>query len=157
MTPTLNNAPARPVSAGGGGRSGRGGHALYSAHGKRRISFVPQPSGYRFYHTHNRQAPTFPPASTVAKSDMSISSPARAGNYDREIFLVLKIRRVSAVAETWPGCSGPATKVRALEETEVDDESIVGERYAARYEVGYASSRSMAACSVMRTITREAR
>jgi FtsP/CotA-like multicopper oxidase with cupredoxin domain len=30
------------------------GTPFIPAHGKRRISFVPRPAGYRFYHTHNR-------------------------------------------------------------------------------------------------------
>ena len=30
------------------------GTPFIPAHGKRRISFVPKPAGYRFYHTHNR-------------------------------------------------------------------------------------------------------
>ncbi len=37
------------------------------AHGTRRISFVPRPSGYRFYHTHNRAGADLPPASTAAR------------------------------------------------------------------------------------------
>ncbi len=30
------------------------GTPFIPAHGKRRIEFVPQPAGFRFYHTHNR-------------------------------------------------------------------------------------------------------
>ena len=30
------------------------GTPFIPAHGKRRISFMPQPAGFRFYHTHNR-------------------------------------------------------------------------------------------------------
>ncbi len=61
------------------------------AHGMRRISFEPKPSGFRFYHSH-----------VVPKNDLSLGTytgqagpvyiePAsNPGAYDREIFLVLK-------------------------------------------------------------------
>ncbi|MGB6731771.1 MAG: multicopper oxidase domain-containing protein [Xanthobacteraceae bacterium] len=60
-------------------------------HGMRRISFVPKPSGFRFYHTH-----------VVAGGDLNrgtytgqagpvyIEPVSNPGAYDREIFLVLK-------------------------------------------------------------------
>lgn len=61
------------------------------AHGMRRLSFVPGPSGFRFYHTH-----------VVAGSDLTrgqysgqvgpvyIEPRREPGHYDREVFLVLK-------------------------------------------------------------------
>src|SRR5581483_7606317 len=61
------------------------------AHGMRRISFVPGPSGFRFYHTH-----------VVAGADLGrgtysgqagpvyIEPRSNPGAYDREIFLTLK-------------------------------------------------------------------
>ncbi|HUP02992.1 MAG TPA: multicopper oxidase domain-containing protein [Bryobacteraceae bacterium] len=61
------------------------------AHGMRRVSFVPRPSGFRFYHTH-----------VVAGGDLNrgtytgqagpvyIEPKNNAGAYDQEIFLVLK-------------------------------------------------------------------
>lgn len=60
-------------------------------HGMRRLSFVPGPAGFRFYHTH-----------TVAGSDLTrgqysaqagplyIEPRHEPGRYDREVFLVLK-------------------------------------------------------------------
>jgi FtsP/CotA-like multicopper oxidase with cupredoxin domain len=60
-------------------------------HGTRRISFVPKPSGFRFYHTH-----------VVAGGDLNrgtytgqagpvyIEAASNPGAYDREVFLVLK-------------------------------------------------------------------
>jgi FtsP/CotA-like multicopper oxidase with cupredoxin domain len=60
-------------------------------HGMRRLSFVPGPSGFRFYHTH-----------TVAGSDLTmgqygglvgpvyIEPRHEPGLYDREVFLTLK-------------------------------------------------------------------
>ena len=61
------------------------------AHGMRRISFVPKPAGFRFYHTH-----------VVAGGDLNrgtytgqvgplyIEPKNELGAYDREVFLVLK-------------------------------------------------------------------
>jgi hypothetical protein len=67
------------------------GTPFVPAHGMRRISFVPKPSGFRFYHTH-----------VVAGGDLNrgtytgqagpvyIEPKTNPGAYDREIFLVLK-------------------------------------------------------------------
>jgi FtsP/CotA-like multicopper oxidase with cupredoxin domain len=60
-------------------------------HSSKRISFVPQPSGFRFYHTHVRAG------SNLAKGQYSglvgpvlIEPKQHAGAYDREVFLTLK-------------------------------------------------------------------
>jgi FtsP/CotA-like multicopper oxidase with cupredoxin domain len=67
------------------------GSPFVPAHGMRRISFVPRPAGFRFYHTH-----------VVARGDLNrgtysgqagpvyIEPKDNAGAYDREIFLVMK-------------------------------------------------------------------
>jgi FtsP/CotA-like multicopper oxidase with cupredoxin domain len=67
------------------------GTPFIPAHGSRRISFVPRPSGYRFYHTHVR-----------AKADLGagqysglvapvyIEPKSHPGAFDREVFLTLK-------------------------------------------------------------------
>jgi FtsP/CotA-like multicopper oxidase with cupredoxin domain len=67
------------------------GTPYIAPHGSRRISFVPKPSGLRFYHTHVR-----------AKADLSagqysglvgpvyIEPKNNPGDYDREVFLTLK-------------------------------------------------------------------
>jgi FtsP/CotA-like multicopper oxidase with cupredoxin domain len=67
------------------------GTPFIAPHGSRRISFSPQPSGYRFYHTHVR-----------AKADLAagqynglvgpvyIEPKNNPGRYDREVFLTLK-------------------------------------------------------------------
>ena len=67
------------------------GTPFVPAHGMRRISFVPTPSGFRFYHTH-----------VVAGADLNrgtytgqvgpvyIEQRNNPGAYDREIFLVMK-------------------------------------------------------------------
>lgn len=67
------------------------GTPFIPAHGMRRLSFVPGPAGFRFYHTH-----------VVAGDDLTrgqyngqmgpvyIEPHHEPGNYDREVFLVLK-------------------------------------------------------------------
>jgi FtsP/CotA-like multicopper oxidase with cupredoxin domain len=67
------------------------GSPFVPAHGMRRISFVPKPSGFRFYHTH-----------VVAGGDLNrgtytgqvgpvyIEPKTNPGAYNREIFLVMK-------------------------------------------------------------------
>ena len=67
------------------------GTPFIPAHGMRRLSFVPGPTGFRFYHTH-----------AVAGDDLTrgqysalvgpvyIEPRHEPGNYDREVFLVLK-------------------------------------------------------------------
>ena len=67
------------------------GTPFIAPHGSRRISFVPKPSGFRFYHTHVR-----------ARADLSagqysglvgpvyIEPKNHPGDYDREVFLTLK-------------------------------------------------------------------
>ena len=80
------------------------------AHGMRRISFVPGPAGFRFYHTH-----------VVPRADLSrgqysglvgpvyIEPKQNPGAYDQEIFLTLKeFEPRSAAGATWPAISSPA-------------------------------------------------
>jgi FtsP/CotA-like multicopper oxidase with cupredoxin domain len=67
------------------------GTPFVPAHGLRRVSFVPRPAGFRFYHTH-----------VVAGGDLNrgtytgqagavyIEPKINPGAYDREVFLVLK-------------------------------------------------------------------
>ena len=67
------------------------GTPFVPAHGARRVSFVPKPAGFRFYHTH-----------VVARDDLNrgtytgqagpvyIDPKNDPGAYDREVFLVMK-------------------------------------------------------------------
>lgn len=67
------------------------GSPYVPAHGMQRLSFVPKPAGFRFYHTH-----------VVARSDLNrgiytgqvgpvyIEPKSNPGTYDREVFPVLK-------------------------------------------------------------------
>lgn len=67
------------------------GTPFISAHGMRQISFVPRPSGFRFYHTH-----LTPGADLTGGQYSGLVGPVyiepknEAGAYDREVFLTLK-------------------------------------------------------------------
>jgi FtsP/CotA-like multicopper oxidase with cupredoxin domain len=77
-------------------RGSEEGTPFVPAHGMRRMSFVPKPSGFRFYHTH-----------VVGRGDLNrgtytgqagpvyIEPKNNPGAYDREVFLVLKEFRAS--------------------------------------------------------------
>jgi FtsP/CotA-like multicopper oxidase with cupredoxin domain len=60
-------------------------------HGSRRISFVPRPSGFRFYHTHVRAGANLSAGQySGLVGPVYIEPKQHAGNYDREVFLTLK-------------------------------------------------------------------
>ncbi len=60
-------------------------------HGSRRITFVPKPSGYRFYHTHVRARANLNAGQyTGLVGPVYIEPKNNPGNYDREVFLTLK-------------------------------------------------------------------
>jgi len=71
--------------------AGEEGTPFIPSHGSRRISFVPRPSGFRFYHTHVRAG-----ANLAAGQYSGLVGPVyiepkqHGGNYDREVFLTLK-------------------------------------------------------------------
>lgn len=67
------------------------GTPVVPAHGRRRISFVPGPAGFRFYHTH------VVPRADLTRGQYSglvgpvyIEPAQNPGSYDQEIFLTLK-------------------------------------------------------------------
>jgi FtsP/CotA-like multicopper oxidase with cupredoxin domain len=61
------------------------------AHGMRRISFVPGPAGFRFYHTHVvPRADLFRGQYTGLVGPVYIEPARSAGAYDQEVFLTLK-------------------------------------------------------------------
>ena len=61
------------------------------AHGKRRITFTPNPSGLRFYHTHNRAGADLYAGQYSGQVGPVYIEPAQdPGYYDREVFLTLK-------------------------------------------------------------------
>src|SRR5215471_18108200 len=67
------------------------GTPFVPAHGTRRISFVPKPSGFRFYHTHIAAGGDLNRGTYTGQAGpVYIEPKSNAGAYDREIFLVLK-------------------------------------------------------------------
>jgi FtsP/CotA-like multicopper oxidase with cupredoxin domain len=67
------------------------GTPFVPAHGTRRLSFVPKPSGFRFYHTHIVAAGDLNRGTyTGLAGAVYIEPKNNRGAYDREVFLVLK-------------------------------------------------------------------
>jgi len=77
-----------PVAVDGAAEEGT---PFIPAHGMRRIAFTPRPSGFRFYHTHNRAGADMHAGQYSGQVGPVYIEPAsRPGDYDREVFLVLK-------------------------------------------------------------------
>ena len=67
------------------------GTPFIPAHGKRRITFTPNPAGLRFYHTHNRAGADLSAGQYGGQvGPVYIEPKENPGGYDREVFLVLK-------------------------------------------------------------------
>lgn len=119
------------------------GTPFIPAHGSRRIVFTPGPAGFRFYHTHVRGG------ANLARSTYSgevgpvyIEPKNEPGNYDREVFLVLKEFEptFSRGGDMPQNFLSPATKVSELKK---HGESAMSASLAKGmphgYEVGYRS------------------
>lgn len=113
------------------------------AHGKRRISFVPQPSGYRFYHTHNRAGADLSAGQYSGQvGPVYIEPRQQPGNYDREVFLVLKEFEpsFSRGGDMPQHFLSPAEPDKQLKETgEASMKSSLAKGMPHGYEVGYRS------------------
>jgi FtsP/CotA-like multicopper oxidase with cupredoxin domain len=67
------------------------GTPFIPAHGMRRVTFVPRPSGFRFYHTHVMAGADLNRGTYTGQAGPVYIEPKHnAGAYDREVFLVLK-------------------------------------------------------------------
>jgi FtsP/CotA-like multicopper oxidase with cupredoxin domain len=67
------------------------GSPLVPARGMRRMSFVPKPSGFRFYHTHAMAGADLNRGTYTGQAGPVYIEPKNEpGAYDREVFLVLK-------------------------------------------------------------------
>jgi FtsP/CotA-like multicopper oxidase with cupredoxin domain len=113
------------------------------AHGTRRIVFTPKPSGFRFYHTHNRAGSDLYAGQYSGEvGPVYIEPKNEPGNYDREVFLVLKefeptFSRGGDMAQDF---LFPATKVKTLEEHgESAMKASLAKGMPHGYEVGYGS------------------
>jgi FtsP/CotA-like multicopper oxidase with cupredoxin domain len=119
------------------------GTPFIPAHGKRRIEFVPQPAGLRFYHTHNRAGANLSAGQYSGQvGPVYIEPKSEPGNYDREVFLVLKEFEptFSRGGDMGQDFLSPATRVKALEEAgESAMKASLGKGMPKGYEVGYGS------------------
>src|SRR6201987_2746113 len=67
------------------------GTPFIAAHGMRRLAFTPKPAGLRFYHTHNRAGADLAAGQYSGQVGAVYIAPNdEPGNFDREVFLVLK-------------------------------------------------------------------
>jgi len=67
------------------------GTPFIPAQGMRRIVFTPRPSGFRFYHTHNRAGADLHAGQYSGQVGPVYIEPKHdSGSYDREVFLILK-------------------------------------------------------------------
>ena len=112
------------------------------AHGKRRITFTPGPAGFRFYHSHNRAGANLAAGQYSGEvGPVYIEPKDDLGNYDREVFLVLKefeptLSRGGDVQQDFL----PAATVKALEEQgESAMRASLAKGMPHGYEVGYNS------------------
>jgi len=109
--------------------------------GKRRIRWVPQPSGYRFYHTHNRAgANLFAGQYGGQVGHVYIEPKREPGRFDREVFLVLKEFEptFSRGGDMPQDVLTPATKVKELEDKgESAMKASLAKGMPKGYEVGY--------------------
>jgi FtsP/CotA-like multicopper oxidase with cupredoxin domain len=116
------------------------GTPFIPARGKRRITFTPNPSGLRFYHTHNRAGANL--YAGQYSGEVGPEPKHDPGGYDREVFLVLKefeptFSRGGDMAQDF---LSPATRNKSLEETgESAMKASLTKGMPHGYEVGYGS------------------
>ena len=115
------------------------GTPFIPARGMRRIVFTPRPSGFRFYHTHNRAGADLHAGQYSGQVGPVYIEPKREpGSYDREVFLVLKefepsFSKGGDMAQDFPT---PATRVKERNLWRIGDESLAHEGDAAQLRSG---------------------
>jgi FtsP/CotA-like multicopper oxidase with cupredoxin domain len=113
------------------------------AHGMRRIQFTPNPSGLRFYHTHNRAGANLSAGQYSGQvGAVYIEPKSSPGNYDREVFLVLKEFEptFSRGGDMPMDFLSPATRVKELEDSgESAMKASLAKGMPHGFEVGYGS------------------
>jgi len=94
------------------------GTPFIPSHGNRRISFIPKPSGFRFYHTHNRAGADLHARQYSGQvGPVYIEPKYEPGGHDREVFLILKEfdPSFSQGGDMAQDFLTPATRVKELE------------------------------------------
>jgi FtsP/CotA-like multicopper oxidase with cupredoxin domain len=119
------------------------GTPFIPARGKRRIAFTPRPAGFRFYHTHNRAAGNLESGQYGGEvGPVYIESKQEPGDYDREIFLVLKEfePKLSRGGDMDQDFLAPMSNVKELKEQgESAMKASRAKGMPKGYEVGYKS------------------
>jgi len=118
------------------------GTPFVPANGKRRITFTPRPSGFRFYHTHNRAGANLAAGQYSGQVGPVYIEPKREpGNYDREVFLVLKeFEPTFSRGGDMPQTFLPPVKVEELEtQGESAMKASLAKGMPKGFEVGYGS------------------
>jgi FtsP/CotA-like multicopper oxidase with cupredoxin domain len=111
------------------------------AHGMRRITFTPRPSGLRFYHTHNRAGADLHAGQYSGQvGPVYIEPKSEPGRYDQEVFLVLKEFEpsFSQGGDMAQDFLAPAAKAKELETAgEAAMKASLARGMPHGYEVGY--------------------
>jgi len=117
------------------------GTPFVPARGKRRLVFTPNPSGLRFYHSHNHAGANLAAGQYSGEvGPVYIEPKNEPGRYDREEFIVLKefgptFSRGGDMAQDF---LSPATRNKTLEETgESAMKASLAKGMPHGYEVGY--------------------
>ena len=117
------------------------GTPFIPAHGMRRIEFTPRPAGLRFYHTHNRAGADLSAGQYTGQVGAVYIEPQHEpGDYDREVFLVLKEFEpsFSQGGDMAQDFLAPAAKVKQLESAgESAMKASLAKGMPHGYEVGY--------------------
>ncbi|HUL16304.1 MAG TPA: multicopper oxidase domain-containing protein [Terriglobales bacterium] len=111
------------------------------AHGHRRISFTPNPAGFRFYHSHNRAGANLYAGTYSGQAGPVYIEPKQdPGRYDRVVFLVLKefqpaLSRGGDMAQDFLSPSAPDKSLKETGESAMKASLAKGMPHG--YEVGY--------------------
>src|ERR1700730_3441388 len=111
------------------------------AHGMRHLTFTPHPAGLHFYHTHNRAGADLHAGQSGGQVGPVYIEPKNdPGNYDREVFLVLKEFEpsLSRGGDMAMDFLAPAAQDRTLKESgESAMNASLAKGLPHGYEVGY--------------------
>ena len=119
------------------------GTPFIPAHGKRRLTFTPGPSGFRFYHTHNRAGANLAAGQYGGEmGPVYIEAAQEPGRHDHEVFLVLKefepsFSRGGDMPQDFLSPSEPNKELKEVGESSV--KASLAKGMPPGYEVGYRS------------------
>ena len=117
------------------------GTPFIAAHGMRRFAFTPKPAGFRFYHTHNHAGVDLHAGQYSGQVGAVYIEPKHEpGNFDREVFLVMKEFEpsLSRGGDMAMDFLAPADEVKALKDAGEDAMKMsLAKGTPHGYEVGY--------------------